>query len=379
MKSFPIINNNVLSTLFDEIVTLYNGDKMKLLEAAVRATATEHQPFIITPNDVDNQIPVLKNRILRTADSYGQSLLIKWIEELYDNLTVTGAVGVSNQNFIEITKIQLIDNSYIKYLSTKKWVWIWEINVEGNENQILLHIRGKENPSTVIVKDYILQYVQQAINAYNNQRPAAALSLMSIALEGTLRDALAIKGYTYSFGSPAQDVYEISDMHIHKLDDGYKVTFPNGMPNLHTDFLNEPESPTHELVRIKRIIKNERTFIEIRGVENILDFWSSNTVAQEGQTQIGGLGAAIDVSRNLANILAPTDLPPDLDRVIQSVRNNLIHLSGTAMDEEVMRNHLNERISLGDFLSNKNRVFDAVCTIGETINTIFNRIASETL
>ena len=379
MKSFPIINNNVLSSVFVEIVSLYNGDKIKLLEAAVRATATEHQPFVISPNDVDNQITVLKNRILRTADSYGQSLLIKWIEELYDNLFDTGAVGVSNLNFIETTKINLVDNSYIKYLSSKKWVWIWEITVEGNTNQISQHIRGKENPSTIIVKDYILQYVQQAVNAYNNLRPAAALSLMSIALEGTLRDALAIKGYSYSFGSPAQDVYEISDMHIHKIEDGFKVTFPAAMPRLHSDFLNESDSPAHEVVRLKRIIKNERTFIELRGADNILDFWTSDTVAQEGQTQIGGLGAAIDVSRNLATILNPTDLPPDLDRVIQAVRNNLIHLSGAAMDEEVMRNHLNESITLGDFLNNKNRVFDAVCTIGETINTIFNRIASNTL
>ncbi len=244
MNSFPIINNNILSSLFDGIVALYNADKIKLLEAATRATAIEHQPFVITPNDVDNQISVLKNRILRTADSYGQSLFIKWVEELYDNLVDIGAVGVSNQNFIESTKIDLIDNSHIKYLSSKKWVWVWEIDVEGNTSLISQHIRGKENPSTVIVKDYILQYVQQAINAYNNRRPAASLSLMSIALEGTLRDALAIKGYSYSFGSPSQDVYELSDMHIHKLDAGYKVTFPSVMPCNHDNFLNEPNSPS---------------------------------------------------------------------------------------------------------------------------------------
>ncbi len=137
--------------------------------------------------------------------------------------------------------------------------------------------------------------------------------------------------------------------------------------------------PAHEVVKIKRIRKNDRNFLEIRGADGILDFWSSNTVVQAGETQIGGLGAAINISRNQANILAPTDLPPDLDKVIQAVRNNLIHLSGSAMNEEVTKNHLNESISLGDFLKNKNRVFDAVCTIGETINIIFNRISSETL
>lgn len=379
MNSFPIINNNLLASLFDKIAFLYSGDKAKLLEAAVRATAHEHQPFVITTNNVDNQILILKNRILRTADSYGQSLLVKWIEELYDNLIDTGAVGVSDLNFIESTKIDLIDNSYIKYLSLKKWVWAWEITVEDNTNLISQHIRGKENPSTVIVKDYILQYVQQAINAYNNRRPAAALSLMSIALEGTLRDALAIKGYSYSYGSPAQDVYELSDMHIHKLADGYKVTFPSVMPCSHDDFLNELDSSAHEVVSIKRIRKNNRNFLEIRRVDGILDFWSSNTIAQLGQIQISGLGAAINICRNEAGILTATDLPPDLDRAIQAVRNNLIHLSGAAMNEEVTRNHRNEIVTLGDFLQNKNRVFDAVCTIGETINIIFNRIASETL
>ncbi len=379
MNSFPIINNHVLSSLFDEIVTLYSSDKIKLLEAALRATINEHQPFTITPNDVNNQIPVLKNRILRTADSYGQSLLIRWIEELYDNLIDTGAVGVSNQNFIETIKIKLADNSHIKFLSYKKWVWVWEIDVEGNTGQISQYIRCKEYPSTIIVRDYILQYVEQAINAYNNRRPAAALSLMSIALEGTLRDALEVKGYSYSYGSPPQDVYELSDMYIHKLDDGYKVTFPSPMPSSHIDFLNEDESPTHKVVRIKRISKNDRTDLEIRGVNDIINFWSSNTIQQEGQTQIGGLGAAINISRNRANILNATDLPLDLDGVIQAVRNNLIHLSGTAMDKEVTRNPLNERVTLGEFLGNKNRVFDAVCTIGETINNIYDRIASDNL
>lgn len=379
MNSFPIINNTILSTLFDKIVALYTADKVKLLEAAERATSDEHQPFVVSPNDLDNQIAVLKNRILRTADSYGQTLLIKWIEELYDNLVVTGAVGVSNETFIETTKIILVDNSYIKYLSSKKWVWVWEITVEGNTSKILQHIRGKDNPSTVIVKDYILQYVQQAINAYSNRRPAAALSLMSIALEGTLRDALAIKGYSYSFGSPTQDVYELSDMHIYKLEDGFKVFFPNEMPNNHVNYLNEPESPSHVEVRIKRLRKNDRNILEIRNVDEILDFWSSDTVAQAGQIQIGGLGAAIRISRNEAEILTPTDLPPDLDRVIQAVRNNLIHLSGSAMEQEVTLNYRNESVSLGDFLNNKNRVFDAVCTIGETIDTLYKRIASETL
>ena len=379
MKSFPIISTHKLVDKFDNILSIYCGDKIKLLEAAQRATAGEPNSFIVSPNDIDSQIDLLRSRMHRTADNYGQCLLIKLIEELYDNLLSTGAIGVSDQDFIGSTIINLEDNSHIKYLTSKIWIWDWNIEVEGSSRQISQSIRGKNNASTVIVKDYILQYVQQAINAYRYRRPAAALSLMSIALEGTLRDALKVKGYTYTFGTPSQDIYDLSDMQIIGLSDGYKVIFPSSMPKDHNDFLNTSTSPSHLNVKIKRIKKYGDNYLEIRNVDDLIDFWSSNNIIQAGQIQIGGLGKAIDISRNTANILSVNDLPPDLDKVIQAVRNNLIHLSGSAMDEVVMKNHENIDITLGDFLENKNRVFDAVCTIGGTINTLYNRIATGTL
>lgn len=95
--------------------------------------------------------------------------------------------------------------------------------------------------------------------------------------------------------------------------------------------------------------------------------------------QISGLGAALDIGRNHLTIITPLDIPEDLDNPIKAVRNNLIHLSGTSMLEVVQQDSNGNNITLSDFLSNKNRVFDAICTIGSSINTIYNRIANGTL
>jgi hypothetical protein len=89
--------------------------------------------------------------------------------------------------------------------------------------------------------------------------------------------------------------------------------------------------------------------------------------------------AALDIGRNHVNIITSTDLPPDLDNVIQAVRNNLIHLSGDAMRQEVSRDSSGHPILLEAFLKDNNRVFDAIWTIGEAINGIYEKIANGTL
>ena len=379
MNSIPKLNNELLNNLFSQIESLFNRDKKTLLLAAQQVTAGELRPFELLPGeDFDKQIKGLKKRIARRADNYGQSLLVRLIEKLYDNLIEEGAIGVSDQEFINSTCIKINNHSFLKYSEAKKWIWGAEISTEGNAGLIELSIRCKDLDSDQIVKDYTLQFVEQGVVAYENNRPAVALSLISIALESTLRDALTSKGITYTFGVPTQDVYDLTDIHIHRLNDGYKVSFPQSMPLDFTQFLIKSNSPPHLTARIKRVIKNQRKILEIRDVDELLDFWSSNSILQAGQTKIGGLGQAIRVSRK-ENILNTLDLPPDLDGVILALRNNLIHLSNDAMAQEVMKTYSGESVSLREFLSDKNKVFDAILALGETINTIYEKIAENRL
>ncbi|MNL21584.1 hypothetical protein D3C87_1428820 [compost metagenome] len=148
------------------------------------------------------------------------------------------------------------------------------------------------------------------------------------------------------------------------------------MPISHTDFLFSEDGPETIELEVRRVIKrNNRMFLEIKNVGEIIDFWSSDVVETPGEVQVSGLGAAISIARGELNILTPVDLPTDLDQTIQSVRSNLIHSSNAALSNHVMYDHEGNPITLGEFLKNRNRVFDAVCAIGDTINKIYNKIA----
>lgn len=381
MNSFPLITNDVITECFSSIRELYSRDPVKLLDAAHASTSGEQNAFAIIPGtSVDDQIESLMKRLKKTADGYGQKLLIKIIEHLYHDLLANGAKGVSNKDFLDRAKIILQDDSEIRYEAIKKWHWEWKLDVNGNPNSVDLDIRLGAPLSKDIVPHYILQYIQQAIFAFKTGKHAVAMSLIAIALEGTLRDALNEKGYSYQNGTPSQDVYEIKEMHVHKDSSGYKVTFPNSMPQPHTNYLAAPGDPVFQTYRIKRVRNQKGKFIlEIRDTMDLLDYWSSDQITTQGVKQVGGLGAALEIGRNHLNIITPIDIPGDLDKPIQAIRNNLIHLSGQSMLEVVQQDSNGQNITLADFLNNKNRVFDAICSIGNSVNTIYNKIADGTL
>ncbi|CAM3131901.1 hypothetical protein [Flavobacterium frigoris] len=375
MNSFPIIKNDELLRCFERIVTLFVSDKRKILEATERSTLGQLNPYIISNNTDEYQLDVIRRLIRRTADRSGQNLLIRIIEEIYVFLYSNGVVGVSIDSFVDCTFFDLAIDNKIQY--NTEWTWKWKINVQDYDLEINIGLRNKSHISTEIVPDHVLQYIQQSIIAFNNNRNAASLALMSIALEGTLRDALDNKGYTYNYGAPTQDVYGLCEMNIFPDANGFKVQFPNAMPQAHSLYLSNAGDPSHETFRVKRIIKGQDSFLEIRNVNSLLDFWSLNNVVTPAQMNISGLGAAIRIARNHANFLTDLDLPSDTDNVIQTVRNNLIHLSTNALLEQVTTS--SGTISLGEYLKDKNKVSDAIISISEAINSIYNRLSNNTL
>lgn len=381
MNSFPLITNDLVLSTFSNLCMLYTGDLIKILHAAQAATAGEYAAFVIGAGPINNQISIIEARVKRTADGYGQTLLTKILEHLYDDLQASGAIGVTDIDFLDGTKIVLQDGSEIQYTASKKWLWRWKLEVDGNPGSVDLDIRTRNTASGEVVPGYILQFIQQGIAAFKSGKHAVAMSLMSIALEGTLRDALDAKGYTYRHGAPSQDVYEIKNMQVHKdTAGGYKVTFPDPMPKADADYLSAPGDPTFKTYRIKRVKKdNGRFVLEIRDVADLMDHWSSDQVRTPGTRKVSGLGAALDIGRNHLSIITPIDIPEDLDTPIQVVRNNLIHLSGNSMTQVVQQDASGNNVTLADFLNNKNRVFDAICSIGSSINTIYNKIADGTL
>lgn len=369
MNSFPEIQRQAVIQCFDSIVNLYEGDQVRLLETAEKVLMDDPVPFRRNLNDINNQIAFIRHKIQRIANNYGRNILVKWIEELYESLNVNGgAIGVSIDKFLTLCKITIEDGIFIKLLPSGKWIIEWSVPSQEEQEFIWLSIRDKLiSSSENIVPNYIIQFVTQGIIAYRKKNYLTSLSLISIALEGTLRDVLEIKGFTYAQGSPSEDTYDFAEMNVSQNTNGFNVNFSNQMPKIHSDFLTEVNSPNVCKVRLKRIKRKEKWYLEIRDADYLKDYWSSDVITQQGQKNIGGLGTALAVARNEAAILDSSILPDDMDEVIQQVRNNLIHLSGNAITTRI--NSVD--MSLNEFASNQARVFDAIWSITGAIDKLY--------
>jgi hypothetical protein len=189
---------------------------------------------------------------------------------------------------------------------------------------------------------------------------SAALALISITVEATLRDILATRGYSFVPGASSADQYEWVDLQV-------DVDSSSSHFIVHTPgtVAIPPSRFGFELV--------------IRSPE-LIDHWSSSTIAQAGQLTLSGLGTALNIARNRENIISPEDLTPDFDAVITAVRNNLIHLSGTALDTHLPdydplspgRNY-----TLRDFLKSSEMVFDIVKNVPQFTNQQYLRLRQQ--
>jgi len=377
MKFLPTIQRAKLVNCFDGIEHLYTGDKIKLLEAAERALASDPAPFTKAARDIAPQVGTIKQRVQRVGGDYGRNVLIRLIEELYADLAFNGgAIGVSSETFLKACFIHMDDGVCLKLSPTGKWLMEWVIPSQDEEEKVTLSVRDKTIPDGNIVPDYIIQYVNQALIAYKRKSYLTALSMISISLEGTLRDVLEVKGYSYSQGVHSEDVYELTEIEISPDTGGFKVSLSALMSKSSNDFLTEVGAGPSVKSRIKRLRKSGRWLLEIRDVDYLKDYWSSDVVVtQAGQKNIGGLGTALDVARNEAAILTSLILPDDMDDVIKQVRNNLIHLSGAALTNNIA----SVGISLREFSSDESRVFDAIWSITGAIDDLYNRKANGTL
>lgn len=377
MRSFPIIKRRVLEDTFDSLVSLYSSDSTKILDAANLALTRGPNPFVSNNGPIDPQLAIIRHKIRQIGSNQGRESLIFLIETLYADLIQQGAIGVNVVDFCRVLVFEIENNIVLKYLSNGSWNLEWMLHTPQGNEYISIPLRRVSISQSDIVPHYLIQYVNQAITAYENENYLTALSLISIALEGTLRDALSSKGYTYTYGLPTNDSYEIKSAEISSSQNGYNINFQDVMPRAHNDFLSEAGKTSPHIVRVKRIQKNQNWFLEIRDAEYLKDFWSSNVISQQGQVNITGLGAALRVARDVhgANILDATVLATDIDDVIQQVRNNLIHLSGDAITNTIPA----VGMSLEDFASDQARVFDTISSISDAINKLYSRIADSSL
>ena len=378
MKCFPKISRQETQNCFDRVSSLFSGCKEQLINAAALATIGKPRPIVYsTTKGVDTQIGEIRQRVGLIGEREGQNVLIGILESLWEELLRNSLPGVTTEGFFNCTRLDLGSRGSIEYSMEKQWLWCRNVNLDNEEVALSLSLRGKGLSNEIIVPEYVVANLQQAISAFHEGKFGACLSLASISLESTLRDALVIKGYTYAPHVPAKDVYSKSDIHISRLPTGYSVSFPTAMPRMIGDFLASSTDPTHIVAKIKRIKHNEKFVLQLENVDGLVDYWSSDSITARG-TKIGGLGKALQVARNDEDIIDTTIFPMDLDKPISDIRNNLIHLSGDAMSKEVYELS-NGKLTLEQYLENKELVFDALSSIINIVNDLYFKIASRTL
>ncbi|WP_163003071.1 hypothetical protein, partial [Pseudomonas viridiflava] len=94
-----------------------------------------------------------------------------------------------------------------------------------------------------------------------------------------------------------------------------------------------------------------------------------------GVPTVGGLGVALEIARNQLACVTAEDLALDFDEVLQAVRNNLVHLSGAALDTPLPRfDVLQSGFALRDFLLNDLLVQDFVAAISRFVTTQYVKL-----
>src|SRR6185369_11054107 len=96
--------------------------------------------------------------------------------------------------------------------------------------------------------------------------------------------------------------------------------FPNPMQFQPADFANITGS-NQSPIRIRRKANGNRLDLVVLADQVVVDHWSSSIISQPAQHTISGLGAALNIARNIESLITSEDLPPDFDNVIQVVRN----------------------------------------------------------
>lgn len=300
----------------------------------------------------------------------GVEILASLIDEVFNRvLNNNGTDGLNTPELLKLMSFEIEDKLWVALDENGTWVEKWEIRVPESEPEetLLIVLPLYKKDLGEIVPFYVSQYINSGIQAYKRRMFIAALALLSIAVEATLRDLLATRGYTYKHGAPSQDKYAFARALVGIEDNRYTVTFPDEMPKAVTDFAASIGGPGPLEVRIKRYMNRDQEMdLLIRTNAALVDHWSVETIVRPAEKVVSGLGKALKIARDDEKLISATDLPSDIDDVLQTVRNNLVHLSNEALDTvlpKLSQYSPTGEFKLRDFLENQQMVYDLVANI----------------
>lgn len=290
-------------------------------------------------------------------------------EKIWTRCNASGGFpGVSAADILSLIKFQTSNSDiFIKLTDDVRWAVSTNVFLgQMHSTEIRIEQIDHVNNWVEIVPKYIVEYILNAINAYKQGMYIVAAALLSIAVEGTLRDVLDKKGYSFDPSATNVDIFHYTDASVSVSGNSYTIVFREVLPKQPSDFITVCSGSTSVDIKVKRAInkRKNRTDLNIICPDVFLDYWSKDTIQTARQKTVGGLGEALRIAREVECFITPLDLPIDFDDVITGVRNNLIHLSGNSLNQQLRI--LN--ITLRDFLSSDRRVYALLTKISRFIN-----------
>lgn len=359
-------------SVYDEIVKVYRGKEHYLFDVLCTVVPTFSKPDNI--RDYNSALSTFKGNLSLTS-IFGLQRMFKIIEGLMDTQYDDGDTFILESLVPKLCFETDDAATKIVFNEKRHYAAEWSVPVRsfGQDEQQIIQLDLLDCRQNEIVPIYIVEYVKGAVLLYSQGLLKGACALMTIAMEATLRDILATRGYSYVTGTSSDDQYTFANavVDINNDKDKFTISITSRNTKSITDYCIENTIATSHNIRIKRkkYGRAGKFELNIRDCDGLIDYFSSSEVATPGQRTISGLGAALNIARNVERIIEVALLPPDMDTIFTGIRNNLIHLSGAGLNAAQIQDQ-----ALVDFVSDRNKVFDLINFVPQFINAKYKQI-----
>jgi hypothetical protein len=379
MKLLREIRPGTAVVVYGTLREMLRGNEDILFDSMSLATATQNQPFAPPANDTERDQKLLEIQTkLQTAQLHSNrgTASLKFMREVARRTReqagrLPGNVvdGVINAIHFDVPG----KDATVELTSNLNWQISWTIKHRALDDVEKISLDVFDAEVKEIVPDYVVEYANTAILAYRQSMNATSAALLSIALEATLRDVLSNRGYSYVAGALPVDRFKYTEADVSVAGTTYSITFRD--PNLKppTEFHTSSGGQASVQISLRRYLnaRNDgRVDLYVLAPPCLIDHWSPSDVEQPANLKsIGGLGQALRIARDVEKFLQPSKLPLELDDVLLSVRNNLIHLSEDTLDARLnLAGEDNRPMTLRQFLDDPWTMSSFVSTVVRFVN-----------
>lgn len=367
--TFYTSGDNLLAT-YRKVRRILRGQELIIFEEMAKIQDNFSTPS--EPSEYEQKHRLIE-RIFERPNLYaGRDKAFLLMEGVWKRAqSLAGIPGVRNEELLGALKFETnTPGVTIGLTERSRWraEWVISLRINGAGHRQMAFLELFDRVLGEIVPTYVVDYVHGGLSIYEQGRKAVALALLSIAVEATLRDVLATRGYSFKKDGSPVDVYKTVGARIGVSADAYTVRFDHQMPKSLTEFGDAADGAEMD-VTIRRTVNRRNQRVDLSIVApGLIDFWSDNQVEKHAEKRVSGLGAALRIARRVEGFLTAEELPEDLDEVITTVRNNLIHLSGSALATPLMMFDPSGAITLNDFIEDPEMVYDLVREVPSFIN-----------